>query len=311
MFEKRIEQKLESIRNLITIPVVAQQVLAAVDDPTMNAATISALLEQDQSLVARILRVANSPFYGFARKISTVELAIVVLGTNAIKEIIYGLSVKKIFKKVQSLGFDIESFWTYSLFCGSAARVIARKLQYKLAGEAFVAGLMHDIGILVIVQHFSQDYIKIKKLMHERNLSLIEAEMAVLNTTHSEIGAWLVQKWNLPDKLIQSILNHHIHFTDFLKFDSENLVKESFDADSDDFEIIDQPLTAIVSIAEWFARKYKFYQWNTEKNQSTLYISNELFNDLDEEIMDTESSINLLQNEIYEEFVKASVFGEL
>jgi HD-like signal output (HDOD) protein len=306
MFDSRIQLKLESIRSLTTMPVVAEQVLAAIDNPDMSAAKISALVEQDQSLVARILRVANSPFYGFARKISTVELAIVVLGTNSIKEILYGLSIKKIFKKVQTLGFDIESFWAYSLFCAAGSRVIARKLGYKLAGEAFVAGLMHDIGVLIIVQHFSNDYLKIRHLMEHRHISLIDAEQAVMNTTHTEIGAWLAKKWNLPDKLVLSILNHHTHYSKFLE-----AFQNKRNTDSAEFGAIDQQLTAIVSISEWFARNYDFYKWNLEREPSPLYVSNELFDDFETEILDPDSSINLLKNEIYEEFYKASVFGEL
>lgn len=303
MFEPRIVNKLQSIQNIATMPNVASQVLAAVDNPDYSAAKIAVLLEQDQSLVARLLRVANSPFYGFSRKISTVELAVVVLGTNAIKEILIGLSIKRMFRKVQSLGFNIDAFWTYSLYCASASRVIARKIGYRLAGEAFVAGLMHDIGILIIAQYFGVDFAKIRELMAVRNLSLIEAEKLVLHTTHCEIGAWLGKKWNLPDRLLMSILNHHTNFSTF--------EQSGNDAESD--KILDQPLTTIVSVAEWFARKNGYYKWNTEKHPSTLYISDELFESSqdDDAIYDKESSIALLQNEINDEFIKAGIFAEI
>lgn len=286
------------------MPTVASQVLVALDDPTLSAAKIANLIEQDQSLVARLLRVANSPFYGFSRKISTVELAVVVLGTNAIKEILYGLSIKRIFKRVKSSGFDIDSFWTYSLYCGAAARVIARKLNYKLAGEAFVAGLMHDLGILIITQYFGTDFAKIRQLTINQPISLIGAERAVLHTTHCEIGAWIGKKWNLPDRLISSLLYHHTHFS------YVNQISPSNGSSSETEDGINQPLTAIVSIAEWFARSNEYYKWNSERIPSPLYVSDELFQD-DEDMFDVESTVNLIRNEINDEFNKAGVFVEL
>ncbi len=303
MFEPRIVNKLQSIQNIAAMPTVASQVLSAVDNQDFSAAKIAVLLEQDQSLVARLLRVANSPFYGFSRKISTVELAVVVLGTNAIKEILIGLSIKRMFRKVQSLGFNIDAFWTYSLYCASASRVIARKIGYRLAGEAFVAGLMHDIGILIIAQYFGVDYAKIRELMISRNMSLIEAEKYVLKTTHCEIGAWIGKKWNLPDRLLMSILNHHTHFSVF----------ENLDSSSESNKSVDQPLTTVVSVAEWFARKNDYYKWNTENTPSMLYLSEELFDtdQDDDDIYDKESSIALLQNEINDEFLKAGIFAEI
>lgn len=286
------------------MPTVASQVLVALDNPTLSAAKIANLIEQDQSLVARLLRVANSPFYGFSRKISTVELAVVVLGTNAIKEILYGLSIKRIFKKVKSSGFDIDSFWTYSLYCGAAARVIARKLNYKLVGEAFVAGLMHDLGILIITQYFGTDFAKIKKLTTDQPISLIGAERAVLHTTHCEIGAWIGKKWNLPDRLISSLLFHHTHFS------YVNQLSPSNSSSSESIDGINQPLTAIVSIAEWFARSNEHYKWNSERVPSPLYVSDELFQD-DEDMFDVDSTVNLIRSEINDEFNKAGVFVEL
>lgn len=305
MFESRILNKLQTIQNVIAMPTVASQVLMALDDTTLSAAKIANLIEQDQSLVARLLRVANSPFYGFSRKISTVELAVVVLGTNAIKEILYGLSIKRIFNRVKSSGFDIDAFWTYSLYCGAAARVIARKLNYKLAGEAFVAGLMHDLGILIIAQYFGTDFAKIRQLTINQPITLVGAEKAVLHTTHCEIGAWIAKKWNLPERLIASLLYHHTHFTYVNQLSLSDNSRNGSEADG-----ITQPLTAIVSIAEWFARYNEFYKWNTESIASPLYVSNELFED-DQDVFDVESTVNLLKSEINDEFNKAAVFVEL
>jgi len=300
MLEQRVLDKLERVNKVVAMPAIAMQIIQQLDNPNFSVAQIAKMIEQDQSIVARILRVANSPFYGFQKKISTVELAIIVLGTNAIKEILYGFSVKRIFNKIVAVGFDIEKFWEYSLYCAAASKVIARRLGYKLAGEAFIAGLMHDLGILIIVQYFAQDYKKINQLLLINNMTLIEAEGKILHTNHTEIGAWIAQRWNLPDRLTTSILNHHTTFDHFVENIQEGKSPE-----------IDQPLTAIVSIAEWFAQQYPFYSWNIEKRRSPLYIANEIFEDFSDDVMEPQSSLNLLKNEIYEEYHNAEIFTEI
>ena len=299
MLEQRVLDKLERVNKVVAMPAIAMEIIQHLDNPNFSVAQIAKMIEQDQSIVARILRVANSPFYGFQKKISTVELAIIVLGTNAIKEILYGFSIKKIFNKIVAVGFDIEKFWEYSLYCGAASKVIARRLGYKLAGEAFIAGLMHDLGILIILQYFAQDYKKINQLLITNNMTLIEAEEKILHTNHTEIGAWIAQRWNLPDRLTISILNHH---TPFDHFETK---------EEDESPEIDQPLTAIVSIAEWFAQQYPFYSWNIEKRRSPLYVANEIFDNFSDDVVEPESSLNLLKNEIYEEYKNAGIFTEI
>ncbi|MEN6511033.1 MAG: HDOD domain-containing protein [Chloroherpetonaceae bacterium] len=299
MLEQRIIDKLETVNKIIAMPAIVMQIIEQLDNPKFSVAKIAQLIEQDQSIVARILKIANSPFYGFQKKISTVELAIIVLGTNSIKEVLYGFSMKRMFNKIKSVGFDIDKFWEYSLYCAAASKVIARRLGYKLAGEPFVAGLMHDIGILILVQYFTPDFKKINQLLSTTKMTLIEAEEKIMKTNHTEIGAWIAQKWNLPEQLTIAILNHHTTY---------RLFTPAKDNESPE---IDQPLTTIVSIAEWFAIQYPFYSWNIERSRSPLYVANEIFEDLNEDIIEPESSLNILRNEVFEEYQKAGVFTEL
>jgi len=154
MLELTIQRKLESLRQLPTVPFVLSEVLNAVDNVNMSAAALASIIERDQSLAARVLAVANSPFYGFSRKISTIDLAIVVLGLNSIKEIVLSLVIKRFFTNIRRDLFDVNAFWQYSVFCGACSRLLARKLDYRIAGEAFVAGLTHDIGYIILIQYF-------------------------------------------------------------------------------------------------------------------------------------------------------------
>ncbi|MFP4368974.1 MAG: HDOD domain-containing protein [Candidatus Kapaibacterium sp.] len=306
MLDPVIQRRLENFSELPSIPAVISQVLKALDNSDISASSLAAIIERDQTLTARVLRVANSPFYGFSRKIATIDLAIVVMGLNTIKEIVLSLIIQRYFTKVGKNVFDVNLFWHYSVFCGSASRYLARKLKYRLAGEAFVAGLMHDLGILVIIEVFRSSWIKIKELQKIKNMDLITAENAVLNCTHADIGAWVAEKWNLPDKLCAAIHNHHTSFK------SLNGNKE-FNSDSLDFsEEISQPLTAIVSMAEWFAEIMEFKKWDQSPNRPELYLSEEVFGNIYEDgLYDPNSAFEILKQEILSEYQKASVFTEI
>lgn len=306
MLNPKILRKLESIRDLPTVPIVISQILNAIDSPNTTAGQLANLIEKDQSITARVLRIANSPFYGFARKISTVDLAVVVMGMNGIKEIVMSVFLKKLFKRARNNIFDIQVFWHYSVYCGACARLLARKLGYRLAGEAFVAGLMHDIGILIIAEFFKEQYKEILLLQIQKGYNITQAEQIVLGNTHCEIGAWVAEKWNIPDKLVMTINNHHTHYTKFLAEDSV------ISTESVDFSKIDQPLTAIVSLSEWFAELAGMKQWNSNNVPAQLYLSKEVFDDISEhDILNPDSAFEILKREINDEYEKASILNDL
>jgi len=299
MLDRSIERRLEGLRDLPAVPLVISQVLKALDNPNMRANTLAKLIERDQTLTSKVLKVANSAFYGFSRRISTIDLAIIIMGLNSIKEIVIGLVVQRFLSKINKNLLDVNVFWQYSLFCGACSRVLARKMGYKLAGEAFVAGLMHDLGILILLQYFTKEFRQISILQEEEKFSLIEAEQIVLNCTHAEIGAWLAKKWNLPENLCQAIEHHH---TPFYKFNDLEPVNEGISE-------IRQPLTAIVSMAEWMADEIGYKSWSNANRKSELYLGAEIFDDFNSsDIMDGKSAFQILKQEIIEEYERASEF---
>jgi len=301
MLDTRIKQKLESLRDLPTVPTVLYEVLQAVDNLDLSAKSLATIIEKDQALTARVLRVANSPFYGFARRISTIDLAVIILGLNTIKEIVLSLVLKRFFAKVDSKLFNIENFWNYSIFCGAASKYLAKKLDYRLSGEAFVAGLMHDIGILIIIHYFKNEFKKIRSLQKQEKLTLIEAEKRVLNTVHSEIGAWLAEKWQLPEKLVDAISNHHYSYNDYLKTidEKQNIYK------IDDYDIY-EPLTVIVAMAEWFAHNLGFKEWASEENDITLFFEKEHLDLItSNDILNSESNLEQIKTDLLNEYDKA------
>lgn len=207
---KRIRRITESIIGLPTLPTVVSKMIDQVDSPRTSAASLARLISSDQALTAKVLKLANSAYYGFPREISTVNMAIVVLGFNAVKEMGLSLSVFDVFKKTPSAGyFDVTLFWEHSVGCGVASRMLARAYRAPFAGEAFVAGLLHDVGKVILKQYFDAELAEIIKVQKENIVSLEIAEEQVIGTSHAQIGAWLAEKWNLPTLICETILHHH------------------------------------------------------------------------------------------------------
>lgn len=205
----RIKRITESIIGLPTLPTIVSKMIELVDNPRTSAASLARLISSDQTLTARILKLANSAYYGFPKEISTVNMAVVVLGFNTVKDMGLSLSVFDAFKNQEnSSGFDFARFWEHSIGCGVASRMLARSYMYRNASEAFVAGLLHDIGKIILNQYFHYEFIEIMDLVAQGE-SLDQAEESIIGTSHAQIGSWLAEKWNLPEIISKTILYHH------------------------------------------------------------------------------------------------------
>lgn len=206
----RIKRIAESVINLPTLPTVISKMIELVDNPKTSAGSLARLISTDQALTARILKLANSAYYGFPREVSTVDMAIVVLGFNTVKDMGLSLSVFDMFKESDDSNyFDINLFWEHSIACGIAARSIAKRNYNACAGEAFVAGLLHDIGKAILKQYVHNDFREIMRRATGGERSLDEAEKEVIGTSHGEVGGWLAARWNLPNMITDAIRFHH------------------------------------------------------------------------------------------------------
>ena len=204
-----IRDKIKSILQLPALPAHAYEVVELVDNPKSNAAQLARTISSDPALSAKVLRMANSPFYGFPKKISTIDFAIIVLGFDTLKEIVISISLMSALQNNKDTHLDLDVFWDHSLSSAILARKLARETGYRLPSEAFIAGLLHDLGILVIHKYFHADYIKIQELIRETETSPLEAEESILGVTHADIGRWLAERWNLPAHLCEAIASHH------------------------------------------------------------------------------------------------------
>ncbi|MDR0304174.1 MAG: HDOD domain-containing protein [Chitinispirillales bacterium] len=207
---ERIKNIASKVGNLPILPTVVAKMIDLADDPETQTETLARLISNDQSLTARILKAANSAYYGLSREISTVDTAIVVMGYKAVKEIGLSLSVVDSLKNMGSINrFDIQKYWEHCLGVGTAAKEIAKKYLSTDAGELYVAGLLHDIGKTILIQYAQQDFYSVLDYMEQENISCFEAEEQILGITHGEIGYIIADRWNLPVKIGMIIRHHH------------------------------------------------------------------------------------------------------
>lgn len=203
MNAQEIIQKIEKIENLPTIPSILRKILGIIEDPHVSLQKISDFVASDPTLTARILKMVNSPVYGFPGRISSVNHAMVILGLNAVKGLLIGVSVFEVMKK------NMVGLWEHSLASAIYARIISKKKDLEFAEEISVAALLHDIGKVILLIAFKEDYTKIIELAQKRESLLHEIEKEYFGITHAEIGGIVCKKWNFPTKLIEPIMNHH------------------------------------------------------------------------------------------------------
>jgi putative nucleotidyltransferase with HDIG domain len=210
MEPKNILKRLDQIEDLPTLPVVAMEVNKMLLDYDITINTLSNTIEKDQAMVSKILKLVNSAFFGLRGKISTLSHAIVVLGFNTIRNAVVSISIIDAFSVKEGLdGFDIADFWKHSVAVAVTSKYLAEKADIHSADDCFVAGLLHDMGKIVLLQHFNDLFQKVWLAVKRKNLSFYEAEKSRIQIDHARIGGYLARKWQLPLPLIDAIRYHH------------------------------------------------------------------------------------------------------
>ncbi|MDM7460868.1 MAG: HDOD domain-containing protein [bacterium] len=198
------------------LPQVTSQVLKLVDNPNASPRQIGALIERDAGLASKLLKTANSAYYGTPGKIKTVSQAISVMGLSAVRSVVVGQAYQQMTAvRGASKRFDRLAFWQHGLATATAARVLAKLKGWRDPEEAFLAGLLHDAGRLVMDRFLSNEFDQILTLALERVSPLIEVEREVLGYTHVEVCDLLAKEWNLPETMREPLRRHH----DDVRFD--------------------------------------------------------------------------------------------
>jgi putative nucleotidyltransferase with HDIG domain len=231
---KELETAIMTAADLPTIPIVAIKVMQLIESENATAEELAKVVASDPAVAARVLKISNSSFYGCQRQILTLSGAIVVLGFSTLRSLVVAASVKQVYKPY---GLTEKMLWEHSFAAGLAARIIASQTRTANEEEAFLAGLFHDIGKIIMN---TLDRVKFQEVMqhcYNEGISFGEAERSIYPFSHDEVGAYVIRKWNLPGALTTTILQHHT--LEFTAEDSPAIVN----------------LTAVTSLADMFCLK--------------------------------------------------------
>ena len=230
---ERYRRVIENIDHLPSLPSIVTRLIQVVNSPDTSAEDAAELIEKDPALTSKMIRLANSAFYGIPRSISSVSSAVVILGFNTIRSLVLSASVMKMFPGAQMQAIDKDRFWKHAIVCAIAAKVIVRhfiNVRMMDPESAFCAGILHDIGKLIFNEFIPDDYRETCEYAQKKGISLLDAETKILGINHAEIGRILSDKWALPLDLEYSLVYHHepaqsdtildlvttVHFADIL-----------------------------------------------------------------------------------------------
>ena len=207
LIKTRVINKMKEIKSF---PHFVVETLRKLNDPTSNVSDVAMSLSRDEGLVLRTLKLANSAAYGMSRNISDVSEAIALLGYKNISNIVLAATVYTVMDKgLNGYALDRGELWRHSLTTAYAARYIAQTTKKIPPEEAYVGGLLHDVGKVVLNDYVQFGYALIVKEVEEEHVPFAEAEMKIIGFDHSTVGSLLVERWNLPKGYYHSTLLHH------------------------------------------------------------------------------------------------------
>lgn len=192
-----IKKIIDGVNNLPTLPTVYTHLSQAMENPNTTKEEIARIISADQAATFKILKVANSPFYGLRGRIDTISQALLYLGFNEVKNIVFALSIinafskNKIFKKFKPL-----DLWAHSIGVGVATRLIGAVVGEKNLENYFLAGIFHDIGKLVFFEYVPNEYAKVIELVESKKIPIKDAELEILGLNHARAGQLIAEKWN-------------------------------------------------------------------------------------------------------------------
>ena len=197
------------VSGLVSLPEVCVKIGELSRDPNASAAQFGKLISQDAALTVRLLRIVNSAFYRFPSKIETVSRAVAIIGQRDLHNIVLAASVSSVFDRVKTHLIDIDHFWRHAVYTGIVARIVAQHNRVLHPERLFVAGLLHDIGRLLLCYRREQEMRHAIAMSLSEDMPLYQAEERIIGFSHADVGAELMQNWNLPESLQYTTRLHH------------------------------------------------------------------------------------------------------
>ena len=205
-----IEEIVRKLGELPAMPLVVSEVLNRTEDPTISLSEVSGIIQQDPALTAKILKVSNSPYYGMRQVVGTLKLALVILGVREIRNIVLGISVVDALRDESTDDLLREhGFWEHSALVAGMAKKLGTHLKLNFQGEDFIAGLLHDIGKMVLWRQLKGEYEQVFQMADGGVVELCKLEKTAFGFDHADAAAALAMRWNLPETLADAVRCHH------------------------------------------------------------------------------------------------------
>lgn len=206
---RRPSELIQGSVRLSSPPLIYQRLVEVINHPRGGSADVAAVVMEDPALTARLLKVVNSAFFSFPRPVETVSQAVTVVGTSQIRDLALGTSVVELFKDVPEELVDMDGFWRHSLACGVGARALAGLRREGNVERFFVAGILHDLGKLIIYQQCPDDARTVLEEARKGNTLVHLAERKILGFDHGQVGEALLDQWHMPQSLREALRYHH------------------------------------------------------------------------------------------------------
>ncbi len=203
-----LETLIASVTDLVSPPEVHLRLHEVIESPTSTSDSIAQIIMQDPNLSARILKITNSAYYG-KRKIETVSRAITLIGTRELYNIALAINAMKVFEKIPSELVNVSVFWRHSIYTAIIARLLARRCRILHPERLFVAGLLHDIGCLVLYSNFPEESRDALLIANGDEDILAQQEEELIGYDHAMVGGELLKLWRLPETIAQAVSSHH------------------------------------------------------------------------------------------------------
>lgn len=205
----KLASLIKDVNDVYSLPDIYYKIDSVINDPRASTSKIGAIISEDTGLSARLLRLANSAYFNFPAKVDSISKAVSIIGTRQLRDLVLATSVIEAFGGIPQNIVDMKSFWHHSISCGLTARIIGIEIREQNVETFFVAGLLHDIGSLIIYSKLSEIAQNLINTCQEKQALKHDVELQVLGFNHADVGGALLKEWKLPSSLCHSVHYHH------------------------------------------------------------------------------------------------------
>lgn len=223
-----LNELIERVDEIPAFPKTVIKIMSLLKEPTTAATDIEKEIMKDQGLTTKVLKMANSAFYSGRRQIKTVADATVLLGFDTVQSIVLASTVGKVMEKeLKGYSYERNALWRHAQISAITARSIAKIAKYPNPDIAYTAGLLKDVGKVILDEYVHDSYMEILDLISKETMAYVTAEEQILGFNHGQVGAKIVEKWNLPTELVEAIEFHHNPFETFINVELVSIVHVS------------------------------------------------------------------------------------